>query len=549
MVTRSVLALATLSTLLLAAQPASAQTAGDCNWAGIYGSPPVAISLFEGRYWDPLADNQVGFGFANERPTGYAGPGSWTVNVDWGDGTPVGSYGPGSTALGGPLPDGYSAPPVWLVHTYGRTGTFNVRVTSSGTLNTHSDNSGQFLPCSDEISWPVQIDTIEVQPGSGSGGGSGGGGGTAKCPAAAGFLASARYWNEVAQRHRGGSVEAHKAVIEYWGKASAAFYAVLGIAAADLPGDAISKATAEHLARKETLDGYRQLWDNSLNGKWREISRQLRVLQELRKFLKALGPIGKLDATLNAGESLYWLALAAQQGVLRDKHDAIADAALANATDDQRRAARACGKAGASQHGAAAVSAAKGKPRYTRLARPRTVKGLRLHPRPGMSRRTVRALNALLAGQERASALAEVVGESASRALAAERARKNTWRNRQLRHARKTARRLASHLDAQARRRGQVAGSLGGQAREARSLEISDPARLGKLLRTLGLPTVVIASAKRLGLKPRVLRRMFTTPPAGQLTLPSLADAVADPAGAARDRAWAATLRAFAAGP
>lgn len=277
------------------------------------------------------------------------------------------------------------------------------------------------------------------------------------------------------------------------------------------------------------MDGYRQLWDNSLNGKRREISRQLRVLQELRKFLKALGPIGKLDATLHAGESLYWLGLAAQQGVLRDRMDAISDAALKNATDDQRRAARACGKGGAS----AAASAGRTPP-FTKLTRPRAVKRLRL----SLGGRKARALNALLAGQERAVALAEVVGESAARALAAEKAGKTTWRDRQLRHARKTARKLASHLDAQARRRGKVAASLGGAAR---SVEITEPAKLGKLLRKLGLPDVV----KRLGFKPRALRRIFTKPPAGRLTLPSLAD----PAGAARDRAWAAELRRFAAGP
>jgi hypothetical protein len=42
-----------------------------------------------------------------------------------------------------------------------------------------------------------------------------------------------------------------------------------------------------------------------------------------------------------------------------------------------------------------------------------------------------------------------------------------------------------------------------------------------------------------------LLRRIFTKPPAGQLTLPSLAD----PAAAERDRTWAAALRALAAGP
>ena len=180
-------------------------------------------------------------------------------------------------------------------------------------------------------------------------------------------------------------------MIDYWGKASAAFYAVLGIAAADVPGGAISKGTAKHLARKETLDGYRQLWENSLNGKWREISRQLLVLTELQKFLKALGPIGKLDATLHAGESLYWLGMAAQQGVIRDRMDAIADAALKNATDDQRRAARACGKGGA----AAAAASAGRTPPYTKLARPRAVKRLRL----SVGGRKARALNKLLAAR------------------------------------------------------------------------------------------------------------------------------------------------------
>jgi hypothetical protein len=537
MLPRLVATLATIGMLLLA-QPsgAGAQTAGDCNWAGIYGHP-VAVGLFEGQYWDPLAANQVGFGFATERPTGYAGPGRWTVNVDWGDGSPVESYGPGSSALGGPLPEGLTAPPVWLVHTYGATGTYDVHITSSGTLNTHSDNSGQNLPCSDDITFPVQIATIEVQPPPPSGGGSGGGGGPTGCPEAAGLLAYARYWNEVAQRNRGLSIQAHQAVIDYFSKASAAFYAVLGIAAADLPGDKIAKGTAEAIARKETLDGYRLLWENSLNGKWREISRQLIVLQELRRFLKALGPIGKLDATLHAGESLYWLGLAAQQGVLRDRFDAIADAALKNASDDQRRAARACGKAGS-----AAASAAAAKAPYTKLAKPRAIRSLRLQARRGLSRRAVRALNSVLAGQERTVALAGVVGESLGRARAAAKAHRNKWQTRQLRHGRAMARKLASHLEAQARRRKQAARSL---ERKATSFEITDPAKAARLLRKVGLPPVVTRTLKRFGVTPKRVRRLFFKPEAGAITLPSLADA----AGAAREQAWIADLRAFAAGP
>ena len=531
MLTRYVLALAALS-MLLAAHPASAsaQAHDDCTVAGVDGFP-VAVGLFEGEPWPPLGANQVGFGYATSRPTGYVGPGSWTVNIDWGDGKSNSSPPNTTGSSGGPLPAGTTAPPVWVVHTYAAPGTYDIHITASGTLNTHSDNSGAFIPCTTDLTFPVRITRIDVlPPADGDDGGGSSGGGTARCPAAAGLLASARYWNEVAQRHRGLSVKAHQAVIDYWGKASAAFYAVLGIAATDLPGDLISKGTAKHLARKDTIDGYRQLWQNSLNGKWPEISRQLRVLTELQKFLKALGPIGKLDATLHAGESLYWLGLAAQQGVIRDRMDAIADAALKNATDDQRRAARACGKGGA----AASAASAGRTPPYAKLARPRAVKRLRLD----VGGRKARALNKLLAGQERATALADVVGESAARALAAEKAGKKTWRDRQLRHARKTARKLASHLDAQARRRGQVAAALGGAPR---TVEITEPAKLGKLLRKIGLPDVV----KRLGFRPQALRRIFTKPPAGQLTLPSLAD----PAAAERDRAWAAALRALAAGP
>jgi hypothetical protein len=535
MLPRLVATLATIGMLLLA-QPsgAGAQTAGDCNWAGIYGHP-VAVGLFEGQYWDPLAANQVGFGFATERPTGYAGPGRWTVNVDWGDGSPVESYGPGSSALGGPLPEGLTAPPVWLVHTYGATGTYDVHITSSGTLNTHSDNSGQNLPCSDDITFPVQIATIEVQPPPPSGGGSGGGGGPTGCPEAAGLLASARYWNEVAQRNRGLSIQAHQAVIDYFSKASAAFYAVLGIAAADLPGDLIAKGTAGAIARKETLDGYRMLWENSLNGRWPEISRQLIVLQELRRFLKALGPIGKLDATLHAGESLYWLGLAAQQGVLRDRFDGIAEAALKNATDDQRRAARACGKAG-SQAVATATAA------YRKLAKPRAIKSLRLRARPGLSRRAARALNAVLAGEERAIALAGVVGESLGRARAAGKAHRKTWQMRQLRHARAAARKLASHLEAQARRRKRAASSVGGKVT---SFEVNDPAKAARLLRKVGLPPIVTRTLRRFGVRAKPLRRLFTRPPVGELALPSLADAAAT----TREQAWIADLRRFAAGP
>ena len=115
MVPRLAAALAVLLSTLAVPAAATAQTPGDCNWAGD-AQFPAAIGLFDGDAWDPLGANQVGFGFDTDRPTGYAGPGSWTVNVDWGDGTTTQSFAPGSTGSTGPLPEGRTAPPVWVVH-------------------------------------------------------------------------------------------------------------------------------------------------------------------------------------------------------------------------------------------------------------------------------------------------------------------------------------------------------------------------------------------------------------------------------------------------
>jgi hypothetical protein len=552
--------LTVLGLLVLVGSPPAAEaqaSAPSCTISGEYGAP-VAVGFFHGHDWDNLGENQIGFGFATDRPTGYLYPGSWGVSVDWGDGTPAQSFSTGTTANGGAVPAGWTAPPIWLLHTYAATGRYDVHVTASGTVNTVSDGSGEDIPCADDFTSTFQINDIEVlpplpDPGGGGDGGLPGGlpGALPTCPEAAGLIAGALYWNGLAQRYRGRSVEAGKAVIDYANKSNAAFWDVLGIAGANLAGDPITKGTAKHLAQKEVLDGYRQLWENSLNGKWPEISRQLVVLQELRKFLKALGPIGNLEGSLHLGEAMYYLGLAAKNGVLRDAWDAQADDALRRATEMQRLAQDACAKAASRPKAARAGAAAKPRrtPPYAKLADPDALKGLRIPTGAGLSRGTALRLNKLMAAQDRALALSEVITESLARARAATKARSKKWAARQLRHAQATARKLASHLAAQARLRGQTADSLGGEASESHSIEITNPGRARKLLRKVGLPTVVSAGLERLGLRPGPFLRMFTRPPAGVLVLPSLADAVGDPVDAAGDRAWAEDLRLFAAGP
>jgi hypothetical protein len=558
--------------LLLLPAPAAAQTTPvDCQIAGSYGFP-VAVGFFAGDAWDNLGDNQIGFGFATDRPIGYQWNGSWSVTVDWDDGTPTQSFNTGDTASGGPLPSGLTAPPVWLVHTYTEPAWYDVHVTASGTLKPNSDGSGPATPCATDFTSTFAINNIEVLPpppepppapgangggdGSGSGGGSGGPGGgpppPPACPAAELPLLRARIWNGMAQQYRGKSIEAGQAVIDHANKGNAAFWAAFGITAANLADDKIklTEGVARELARKEQLEGYAQLWQNSLNGKWPEISRQLRVLTEMQKFLKALGPIGNFEAGLHISEGLYYLGLAAQQGVLRDSWDALADHALANAAEQQRSAERACVTTARRTTGVFAGAAMKASRKlYAKLAKPHPVKGFRVRPGAGLNRGAALALNKLLAGQERTVALAQVVEESVSRARAAAKARSKKWEARQLRHARTTARKLAAHLDGQAHRREQTAGSLSGQARETATIEITNPGGLAKLLRKLGLPDPVTDTLKRLGLRPGPFQRLFTKPPAGQLTVPSLADAVADTAGVASDRAWAKDLRSFAAGP
>lgn len=372
----------------------------------------------------------------------------------------------------------------------------------------------------------------------------------AACPAAESLLSQARTWNSMAQRYRGLSVEAGRAVIDYANLANAAFWKVLGNAALSVPSDKITEKAVKELARAEEIDGYRQLWQNSLNGKWPDIARQMVVLREMRKFLEGLGRVGRLGDGLDLAEALAYLGLAAQQGVLRDSWDALADDHLRKANELQRLAGQACGATanpGRATRLAATARQPK-KPRYTELAKAKPTKGFRVSSSLGLRGRLVPMLNKLLAGQDRTVALARAIEASVSRAHDAARARSAKWEVRQLGHARATARKLAAHLDRQARHREQSGRSLTGPARQGATIEITNAAGLSKVLRKLGLPPMVTDTLKRLGLRPRLFRRLFTSPPSGTLTLPPLAEAVADPAGVARDRAWAADLRLFAAG-
>jgi hypothetical protein len=68
------------------------------------------------------------------------------------------------------------------------------------------------------------------------------------------------------------------------------------------------------------------------------------------------------------------------------------------------------------------------------------------------------------------------------------------------------------------------------------------------VIRRLGVLDRPGAKLKRLGVAPGELSRHLAGLPAGAHEVPSLAAALSDPAALDRDRAWAAALRAFAAG-
>ena len=364
------------------------------------------------------------------------------------------------------------------------------------------------------------------------------------CPAAAGFLAAARFWNGLAQSYRGRSVEAGRLVIDYANKGFDAYSTALGKFFIDLAPTAVADKTQELLLEKE-IEGIRQVFLATPG----DFDRQIERLRGLRKYFKALGPIGEIEMGLAIGEGLYYLGLAAQQGVRRDIFDAQADDALARANEQQRLAKTACGgKATAELHEVTMRTAAKA-PLYTKLPKSTPVRGFRVAAGLGMSARVAGKLNALLAGQERVTALAHVVSDSTSRSRAAARAGRKDWQARQLKHARATARTLATLVDKQARLREQLGASLVGRATQSQRLEITDPKGLSAALRRLGLPGLVRVTLRRLGRPPGPFLRAFTRVRPAELAAPPLRDAVGDPAGVASDRAWAADLRRFAAGP
>lgn len=139
---------------------ASAQERVDC---GVSGNGEGASGFYHGRDWPSLADDVVAFGFGTSR-TDALYPGSWSVTVDWGEGSSETHDVPSEQAGAPDPPDGRSHPQNWIAHTYSAPGSYIVHVTAAGTVNTVSDGSGQDIPCTTDF-----LSTIVIRS-AGSGG-------------------------------------------------------------------------------------------------------------------------------------------------------------------------------------------------------------------------------------------------------------------------------------------------------------------------------------------------------------------------------------------
>lgn len=112
---------------------------------------------------DTLPWNEVYVTFNVTRELGYAGPGSWSYQVDWGDGTASGLYDKDRTPA--PAEEGARAEEVEALfnprkqhvisHTYDAPGTYQLVHSASGQLNYISDGSGPWLDCVDSYDQEV----------------------------------------------------------------------------------------------------------------------------------------------------------------------------------------------------------------------------------------------------------------------------------------------------------------------------------------------------------------------------------------------------------
>lgn len=112
---------------------------------------------------DTLPWNEVYVTFNVTRELGYAGPGSWSYQVDWGDGTTSGPYDENRTPAA--QQEGAHAEEVEALfnprkqhvisHTYDAPGTYELVHSASGQLNYISDGTGPWLDCADSYDQSV----------------------------------------------------------------------------------------------------------------------------------------------------------------------------------------------------------------------------------------------------------------------------------------------------------------------------------------------------------------------------------------------------------
>jgi hypothetical protein len=144
------------SLLVPVAGSARADDLPGCSFGG-NGDPLAATGVFEGIGWDFLPDYQVAAGFWLHTDIGFSSPGSGSVSIDWGDGSPVQSASAPDPTPGGPLPPMFPhVADAWWVHTYAAQGTYITHWEISGVLVPNSDGTGTPYACGDSFDVWVQ---------------------------------------------------------------------------------------------------------------------------------------------------------------------------------------------------------------------------------------------------------------------------------------------------------------------------------------------------------------------------------------------------------
>jgi hypothetical protein len=351
------------------------------------------------------------------------------------------------------------------------------------------------------------------------------------CPEADELTSASLAWNDQAQKMRGRANEANEEVIRLAEEARDAFIQATGLWPTDVASDKVVTGTIEAL--DEAIDIAAKKRINTADMSRSEVLTLFRVRRYLERFQVA----SKALERVALAKGLWLLGLAAQKGVERDTYRRLANKALARSNLLRAQSAEALRRC---QAGARAAAAAQTRPRYARLARPRSPLAFRLTRRSGLPQ----ALNALMAGEQQANALQLAIDVALSRAELARKAANATWEARQLAHGRSLAGRLAKRLAAQATLRERP---LPRTLRADVRLEVRNADGLSAALRRMRLPAPARQLLKRLRLDAAPFERAWQSPTGDEIVGRSLASVIGDPAAIARDRARAAEWRAFAA--